>query len=445
MKFRGALYLFPSKTDAIDFSKSRISNLIDENPDTIGKWLKSTDSAGLKKVWNSYLYIRGMQSSVGLKTIPVDLVVFDELDEAKQSSVDMAMERMGHSEHRLVLMLSNPTLPDYGIDKAFQFTDQNYWLLKCPACNHYTNMVDTFPDCLKEVGNGVIRACERCGAELNPSVGEWVPKHPTVKEKRGYQYSQLFSYYVRPCDILHQFRTTDNLQDFFNLKIGVAYVEAENRLTLEEVYALCSDVPNADSDPGPSFMGVDQGKDLHVVIGRPDPTVSCRVVHVGVYKDWEDLNLLMNRFHVARCVVDALPETRNARAFAKEFRGRVFLSFYNKHQKGMYAWNEKNLIVQSNRTESMDASHGKIRKGMIVLPRRCNVIEEFSIHLHNVAKKLVEEDEEGNVRKKKKPGTGSKYYEYVKLGPDHFRHALNYMVMAGGFVADSAFAGADMD
>ena len=35
--FRGVLYLFPSRTDALDFSKSRISNLIDENPNTIGE------------------------------------------------------------------------------------------------------------------------------------------------------------------------------------------------------------------------------------------------------------------------------------------------------------------------------------------------------------------------------------------------------------------------
>jgi hypothetical protein len=36
-----------------------------------------------------------------------------------------------------------------------------------------------------------------------------------------------------------------------------------------------------------------------------------------------------------------------------------------------------------------------------------------------VAKKLEEDDE-----------TGSKRYVYVKLGPDHFRHAYNYEAMA---------------
>jgi hypothetical protein len=73
-----------------------------------------------------------MQSRVGLKSIPVDLIVFDELDEAPQKAVDMAMERMGLSEFKEVLMLSNPTINDYGIDKFFQETDQRYWLIEMP-------------------------------------------------------------------------------------------------------------------------------------------------------------------------------------------------------------------------------------------------------------------------------------------------------------------------
>ena len=37
--YRGILYLFPSKSDVLDFSKGRISPLIDDNPETIGKWV----------------------------------------------------------------------------------------------------------------------------------------------------------------------------------------------------------------------------------------------------------------------------------------------------------------------------------------------------------------------------------------------------------------------
>jgi hypothetical protein len=417
--YRGILYLFPSKSDVTDFSKGRIDPLIDENPDTIGKWLKDTDAANIKRIWNAFLYLRGMKSRVGLKSIPVDFVVFDELDEAPQNAIEMALERMAHSEFKEILKLSNPTLPDYGIDKAFQETDQLYWLLRCEKCGDYTCLEDTFPDCLLEFNGNVIRACQKCKSELNPSIGEWVAKRPSITDKRGYHYSQLFSHFVEPGDILHQFRTTNNLTDFYNLKIGVAYVEAENRLSVQEVLALCGNEGIASEDKGPCFMGVDQGKDLHVVIGKTHPQKAGKIVHLGVYRDWEELDRLIKNFKVVRCVVDALPETRNARAFAEKFRGKVYLSYYNEHQKGFYKWNERDLTVSCNRTESLDASHKEVMDQVIILPKECEIVREFAEHLHNVAKKL-EEDE----------ATGSKRYIYVKLGPDHFRHAFNYEAMA---------------
>jgi hypothetical protein len=237
---------------------------------------------------------------------------------------------------------------------------------------------------------------------------------------------------VDPGDILHQYRTTNNLQDFFNLKIGVAFIEAENRLIVEEVLALCGNEGIAASDPGPCSMGVDQGKDMHVVIGKRDWDKASEIIHLGVYRDWEELDRLMKAFNVSRCVVDALPETRNARAFADRYRGRVFLNYYQEKQKGKYKWNEKDLTVACNRTEALDASHNEVLQGKIMLPRRCEITEEFARHMHNVAKKL-EEDEE----------TGSKRYVYVKLGPDHFRHAFSYEAMARQYGVGSLFDGCD--
>jgi hypothetical protein len=425
--YRGILYLFPSKSDVTDFAKGRIDPLIHDNPDTIGSWIRDTDSAGVKRIWNCFLYLRGMRARTGLKSVPVDFLVVDELDEAVQDMLDMAMERMSHSEHREVMKLSNPTLPDYGIDKAFQETDQRFWLLKCPACGEYTCLEDTFPNCLLEVDGRVIRACIKCQAELNPSIGQWVAKCPGVTDKRGYSYSQLFSHYVDPADILHQYRTTNNLTDFFNLKIGRAYVDATNRLSLQEVLGLCSTEGIASEDKGPCFMGVDQGKALHVVIGKRHPDKAGSIVHIGIEKDWEELDRLMKVFNVSRCVVDALPETRNARAFAERHKGKVYLNYYSEHQRGAYAWNDRDLIVSSNRTESLDASHNEILMRKVILPRECEMVQQFAEHLHNTAKKL-EEDENGGKR-----------YVYVRLGPDHFRHAYNYEAIARQFAASSFF------
>ena len=75
----------------------------------MGRWLQDTDSVGLKRVWNAHLYFRGMRSAIGLKSIPIDFLILDELDEANPNAIDMAMARMSHSEFKEVLRLSNPT------------------------------------------------------------------------------------------------------------------------------------------------------------------------------------------------------------------------------------------------------------------------------------------------------------------------------------------------
>ena len=178
-------------------------------------------------------------------------------------------------------------------------------------------------------------------------------------------------------------------------------------------------------------MGVDQGKDLHTVISKRYPPKAGKIIHVEVYKDWEELDGLMKNFNVSRCVVDALPETRNARVFAERHKGRVFLNYYNIHQKGAYKWNEETFESNCNRTESLDASHKEIQDQSIILPKKSlEIVQEFAKHLHNLAKKL-EEDEE----------TGSKRYIYVPVGTkiDHFRHAFNYMIMGLHYGRDSFF------
>ena len=431
-RYKGIGYYFPSKTDVTDLSKIRITGLIEDNPDTIGSWIKETDAANVKKICNTALYLRGAQSRIGMKSVPLDFVIFDELDEAPPKAVDMILERMAHSETGEMLFLSNPTLPDYGIDRLWQSTDMRYWLLKCPKCNHYTNLVDIFPECLITVKNKVIRACEKCKAELNPSIGQWVAKRPQMKDRVGRQYSQLFSQtkMTSPESILQAYRTTTNLTDFYNLKIGIAYVEAQNRLSVQEVLDCCGTAGiQSESDVG-TFMGVDQGNTLHVVIGKPCETRTGEIIYLGVHKGnnsknekdesgWFELDALMNRFKVIRCIVDALPNTKFARNFAERHRGRVYLNFYNEFQKGNLKWNEKELVVQGNRTETLDASHNLVATQNIVLPRESDLVRTFALHLHNVAKKLeVDED------------SGSQRYTYLRLGEDHFRHAFNYLCMA---------------
>jgi pimeloyl-ACP methyl ester carboxylesterase len=248
---------------------------------------------------------------------------------------------------------------------------------------------------------------------------EWVPKQSSVIDRRGYHLSQLYSKYVSPASLLEAYRTGKNLTVFYNDKLGLPYVEAANRLSIGEVLDLCGNEGIAESDPGPTFAGVDQGGLLYITIAKRHPQKSAQIVYIGIHKDFTEIDHLMKRFNVVRAVIDGMPEVRKARELAGRHPGKIFLNYYNDHQRGSYRWDEKRRVVSCNRTESMDGSHAEVLNQGIILPRESETIRTFAAHCHNTAKRL-EVDEE----------SGSQKYTYIRLGEDHFRHSLNYCVMA---------------
>lgn len=422
-------YYFPTKTDVLEFSKSRVSPLLAENP-TLQDLVRDTDTAGLKKIGEAYLYLRGMQSTVGMKSIPVDMLVFDELDEATPEAKAMARERLSHSDYRRIVELSNPSLPDYGIDEVFQKSDQRHWTLKCPGCGKWIAIEKEFP---KKLGQEVrvirprpdgsfYRACSKCEAELDLAAGEWVADWPG-RPIHGYRISQLFSSKVDPGEILEEYRSTRYPDRFFNLKIGIPWADLDRRLDTATVLALCSDRAMPETTAGRRVMGVDTGKDLHAVILYEDRAMGYGkmfdVVHLEECKTYEDLDGLMAKYRIERCVIDGLPEIHSTRAFASRHRGKVFMNFFNENQRGKPHFDSKQAMVTINRTEALDASRAAIRDQKIRLPRRSPIVETFARHMAADAK-VLDEDE----------ATGAKKFRYIKTGTNHFSLAFTYAWLA---------------
>jgi len=434
----GVLYLFPSKDTVTDFSASRFKPLITDNHEAIGQHVRDTDRSNLKQIGQGFLYFRSgalskivqgqHKTSAQLVAIPVDAVVYDEWDLMSPATRELAVRRMEQSNIQAEAFLSNPTLPDYGIESVYAKSDMSVWMIKCDKCGGYTCLELEYEKALHRLPNGkVLRLCARCrDREIYPRNGLWDARHPD-RAMAGFWISHLCNYKTDfrqgtdPAHILDMIenppRESYKVTHFWNMDMGMGHVSVRDRLSYQQVLDRCGDYGMENRDPGPCSMGVDQGNDINVVIGKK-AFAGDKVVHIGTYIDWTELDNLMKDFKVSRCVVDALPETRNARAFAGRFPGKVYLNYYNEHQKGSYSWNEKEHTVSCNRTESLDSSHREIMEEAVILPKQCEVIEEFAKHMRNTAKRLEED-----------PETGSQRYVYVKLGTDHFRHAFNYFVM----------------
>jgi len=441
---QGALYLFPTRDDVKDFSKARFDPLISGNP-FIGSHVQSTDAQNIKRIGQGFLYLRGARStkniggakksSSQLKSIPVDRIIFDEMDEIEADMITLAEERISHSRNGELMYLGTPSIPDYGIDRMYQMSDQRAWMIQCKKCGKEASLDIEFPNSILRRRDGTAyRACVYCQAEVYPRDGRWIAQYPSrSKDMVGWWISQLNSTYVDPTRVLNLYEDPPygDLSEVMNSKLGRAYIPAENRLTESDVFAACGQEPMLMRHDGPTCMGVDVGTKLHTVIAERKTRNTLKVVKVGRYDSFNDLHDLARDFNVRSAVLDLFPEKRKVVEFAKNENFSVFGCNYVETASGNIFWDERAKVIKGNRTEICDMTHELVaQQGRLELPRRNQEIAQFAREVSAMAKVLEEN-----------PDTGQSHFRYKKLArADHYRHALNYCMLASeriGTTSDS--------
>jgi hypothetical protein len=426
---QGFIYAAPTEDSALGFSKSRFSPMIQDNP-KIRELVNTTDSASLKRVGSAFLSFVGSQmtttvgdgmkrTSTSLVSTPSDGYLVDEVDRVPPRALDLLSERLSHSKVKDEFFVSTPTIPGYGIDALFEETDQRQWHIKCSHCGEYTCLETEFPNSVILRPDGTaFRACKKCRKEIHSANGIWVPAYPDRTEKRGYHISQLNSPFMDPAKILKAYEDGANPSEFWNSKLGMPFIEAENRLTIADVYANCGTDPMATSHKPPTAIGLDIGKMIHcVVVVRPN-NQTIKVIYAARVSSFADVSDICERFGVKCAVADALPETRSVREWQASLRIPAFLCEYS-GTTGAAAWNESDGKLRVNRTEALDAVHHALTTpGKITLPRRCSEIEEFAKECTNSVR-MIEEDSLGGRRMVWRP-----------VGADHFQHSLSYALLA---------------
>jgi hypothetical protein len=456
---RGVLYLFPTTWDVSEFSKARFGPLIAANPHSMGKYVQNTDTTSLKKVGESFLFLRGGTLSTHLeaganeasklRSISVDKVVFDELDLMDPDAIEKAKGRMGDSDVKEEVYISNPTLPDFGIANVFEKSDQRHWFRKCNSCNEWTCAEIEFPNCVKykHDGTGYI-ACKKCGNEVFIDDGQWVAAiRDNSAYMHGYRWSQLSSYRNDPGEILKEYNDPPdgNLGDVIRLRLGLPYVAVEDKLRESDVLECCGDYPMFDSHAGPCAMGIDCQKPKRYLIGIRTGQDKYQLLRMGYFDDtsnpdpdWYTALDLVRRFHVKSCIVDIRPYEDSARVFqrkALKLGCKVYLCEYMESTPLGSMYNDSTGIVKVNRTEIHDATHRMVTtRGKMTIPRRSPEVLVFAKQVSACAKVL-------ETNKK----TKQQVYRYRgKIGgPDDYRHCLNYFYLAasGGKVGMSRETG----
>lgn len=439
-KYRqGVQYVFPTDTDMRKFVQSRFNVVIKRNPHTLGSLVHDTDTTYYKRIGDANLFmdggglnrvIEGLQAeSMTFRGTQVDKADIDELDMFDDANeiVKSALTSMMNSDVKECTVLSNPTIPNYGIDKLFQKSNQMYWYRVCEDCGKLTSPDKEFPDLIDEKGCH----CRFCGGLLMWR-GKWIPDRPERKDLygtessdwEGYHISDLNAPKVKPKSILDAYsdKSESNLEKVYKFSLGLPYMPKMNALTLMEVYDCCGYRFEIEKYDQPSIMGVDVGSSsgFHVVIGLRTGKDTYEVLKVDKVQSFEDVVLMGHRFNVKNCVCDMLPEPTYARKFQKEAGFRVFLNLYNTtNPTEEVAWDFDKKEVRTYRNFIFDTSQRIVADKRVKLPRRTSKIEEF-------AKQYVVPVKIQDVKKKQ-----GNVFKYFSPSPnDHYRNAMNYFLIA---------------
>jgi len=140
--------------------------------------------------------------------------------------------------------------------------------------------------------------------------------------------------------------TGDQRKTFFNRKLGRPYIDADQLpVTMAHCMACVEEGKRLglvwETKGKDCYMGIDQMGSFNVaIIKRRLPDGRQAVVHVeAIFDDnpFARCSELMRAFGVVICVVEQLPNVNDARRFANEFKGRVYLAGYAVTNLGAFA------------------------------------------------------------------------------------------------------------
>jgi len=423
-----SIYFFPTSGTISDLVQERIDDPINNSShlrgvlrNSKGILGKTADKVGLKRLSKGFVYFRGANQTTQITSVAGDIMFIDELDRMPQENVPYFTKRLEHSSWKWERWASTPTIPNFGIHKSFILTDQHHYHVKCTHCNEWQELdffenVEYTMKTELQCENAQL-VCKKCRREIVPWLceSEWVPKSPH-HDKRGYFVSKLYSPRTDFKKVVEASKkaSESEIQQFYNQDLGLPYEPKGGRIT-EEILQSCRRSYELKPTGKPTFMGIDVGRVLHVVIQDIE-----RVLYIGTVKDFEQLDELMNTFDIKKAVVDAMPETRKSQEFADKYPGRVLICYYSgvtQPKEGEW-FKVDGQKVNTDRTLSLDMWTARFKNQSVYLPQNLDFYTEFKEQMKSLIR-VVSEDRNGNPKA-----------EYIQTSADHYYHSGNYSNIA---------------
>lgn len=451
-----AMMVLATDDDAKRHSKARFKSLCDSSAYIKGMF-RETDSVDVKLAMDAALYFEGSNSRSALYSVPVRLVIVDEVDRCVPDALEAVTHRLDGAANPTEIWISTPTFPNLGVSKAFEESDQKHWHVDCPAACGWRGALDGgagletwdmirwdgFPEIRPKEPHVVAATarieCPKCAHPWTEperraaiAAGKWTahrPGHPVS----GYAINQAYSPTITISDLVLRYflaiadPAPEKLRQFVNQCLGLPFRGDGEDVRAEDVRA-CVVPANARPYGIHVALGADIGKVIHVAIGgRVGNTL-----HAAKYftvQNWHELERVMLAEQVLSAVVDHNPERRNAEEFCATFPNVAYRADHPEGMKATYVWDAKTQIVQIAHVSAVDVLLARILRGTSSLKIHNTADLETAIKHLSALCVALEPRGKGGVMERR----------VVKTGPDHYAFATIYLEAAASrFVASDS-------
>ena len=392
------IYTMPTYSDVGTLVTSKVNRIIEQNP-IFQEWTSKRDTIEQKRVGDSVIYYRGTWSEREALSITSDLNVHDEVDRSNLKVVEQYASRLQHSKFQWQWQFSNPSVPEVGVHKMYNRSDQKHWFVTCPKCNkkQFLVMENIFP---KETG-GYYFGCNNCQTELDRRNGEWIARWKNLTYNKetnpmgvnGYWISLLMAPWVS-ANTIKELERTKPADYFANFVLGIPYTGSGNVVIKDVIMRnLTSEI---NTQEGRIVIGVDPGSDIRYVIGNAQG-----IFYYGECKNYKELEVLMNRWQKAIMIIDSGGDLIASRELRDRYKNRIFLAYYRQDRKceDLFSWDDDEGSVSIDRNRTIQLVIDELTDRRIPIYGNETDWYDYWIHWSHIYK-VSEEDSLGQIRAK---------------------------------------------
>lgn len=448
-------YILPTVEMVQKFVGSKVNRMAQQNA-IINSWFKEKDSISQKQIDENYIFYLGAQTDRSAIMLSLDMLVADEYDKAPQDILEIYDSRLQHSKHGIKWVFSNPTIPNFGVDRFWEMSDKKVWHIK----HHCGEIYPLTEDCIDYKTE--IYRCPSCKEEItdeNRRMGEWV----ATAEGRwsGYWIPLWISPDISAATIAEK-KARNTAEYFANFVAGTAYINKSNMITEGMLDSNLTHQIN--SQEGRVVIGADTGHNIHYTLENKEGMFFDGYIEsveenekgdrIPNYNPWTEFEKLLIRFPRSIAIIDQGGDLIGPRILQAKYRGRVFLCWFTKEKRTqqIITWAENDELgkveADRNRLIQMVVDETKDQRSPICGNKED--YKEFYEHALNIYRIREDKGEEGDpqynwrwVWKRKGPDHRFLAHCYARIGLDRFAQDLATVIHKGSIIGKipTAFKG----